>query len=467
MDKELVSKIFRSHLKPANGCTEPVAVALATSVAYHAIIGKIPKFIEINKSIDPVQISPKNIEEITISVDRDVYKNSLAAGIPGTPNLQGIYAATALGAFCDPDRELNLLSDSSDEKVLLARELLEKNKVEVKVIDNWNEQSDIDVKVRIRVEDNEGEAWIQHEHSNITFIRRNNEILYDKRGLSESSKNCTDLKYLAEMNISDLLHIVENLSEEDKILINNGIEMNKKASEVGIKKKLGLKIGYKIQELIKEKKLADNEINQAKSKAAGAGDARMSGYSVPVMSSCGSGNQGIVAILPILAVTEKVGGDREKLIRSVALSHLVTCYITYYSGYLSALCGCAIKSGIGATVGITYYLGGDVKKIGMSINNMSGNITGMICDGAKVGCAIKMATAAGAAVESALFAMEGISIPSDNGIVAEKPEDTLKNIGIVSKGMVSTDKSIVEIMIGKQKKIMRSKADQSVQTRKQ
>lgn len=449
IDQRLISQILRNHVKPSVGCTEPVAVALATSIAYHAIIGKVPKFIEIIKNVNSIRISPKNIEEITIDIDRNTYKNSLAVGIPGTPNLQGIYIAAALGVFCDPDRELTLFSDSNGSKMSLAKNLLEKNKVKINLMDNCGGQSDINIRAKIRVEGNEGEAWIQHDHSNITFIRRNNEVLFDKRDTSKNHKVSGDIKYIADMNISQLIYIVENLSEEDKAFINEGIEMNKKASEIGIRKKLGLKIGYTIQKLNEEKKLKDNEINLAKSKTAGAGDARMSGYSLPVMSSCGSGNQGIVAILPILAVAEKRGVDKKKLIRAVALSHLVTSYITYYSGYLSALCGCAIKAGIGATVGITYYLGGDIEKIGMAINNIAGNITGMICDGAKVGCAMKMATAAGVAVESGLLALEGIGIPLNNGIVAKNPEDTLKNIGRISEGMISTDKSIVEIMTDK------------------
>lgn len=432
IDQKLISKILRDNIRISTGCTEPAAVALATAVAYRAL-------------------AKSDIEEINISVDRNVYKNSLAVGIPGTPNLKGIYIAAALGIFCNPDKELNLFSDSSDEKVLLAQELLEKNKVKIEVVDNWTGLSEINIKVKVKGSDNEGEAWIQHKHSNITFIRKNNEILCDKRNVSENHEDSDEIKYLAEMDISDLIYAVENLLEEDKIFINEGIEMNKKVAGIGIEKELGLGIGVRIQRLIKEKKLADNEINQAKSKTAGAADARMSGYSVPVTTSCGSGNQGLVVMLPILAVAEKRGEDRERLIKAVALSHLITAYITCYSGYLSALCGCAIKAGIGATAGITYYLGGDVEKIGMAINNISGNITGMICDGAKAGCSLKVATAAGTAVESALLSLDNISIPSNNGIIAEKPEDTLRNIGIIAKGMIPTDKSIIEIMSAKRK----------------
>lgn len=453
IDQEFISRVLRDQVKPSTGCTEPVAVALATSIAYHAILGKLPKFLEIGKSVSPLQVSPHNIEEIAIEVNRDTYKNSLVVGIPGTPNLQGINIAAALGLFCDPNRELNLFSDSNDEKVSLAIELLDKNKVKIDVTDTWKGHSDINIRVYIKVEGHVGEVWIQHEHSNITYIRRDDKILYDKRHIVSKLENLVDMKYLAKMDLTDLLYAIENLLEEDKNFINDGIEMNEKASEIGIRKKLGLGVGYRIQELIKEKMLNDDIVNQAKSKTAGAGDARMSGYNISVMSSSGSGNQGIVATLPIVAVAEETDLDKERLIKAVALSYLITAYVTYYSGYLSALCGCAIKAGIGATAGITYYLGGNAKTISAAINNIAANITGMICDGAKVGCALKMATAAGTAVESALFAIKGINVPSDNGIVAENLEETIKNIGRVSEGMISTDKSVVKILVDKQKRL--------------
>jgi len=358
-----------------------------------------------------------------------------------------------LGLFCDPNLEIRLFKDSNHEKVLQARELVDKRKVEVSVVvDTDKKFADIDILTKVKIRENNkchtGLARIQHAHSNITYIERDGRVLYQKESKIEEEIN-QDSKELSTMSISDMLHLVETLSDDDKKFIAYGITMNEHASEVGLDKKLGLGIGYNLERLIKERTLSYDMINQAKIKAASGVDARMSGYDVSVMATSGSGNQGLTAILPIVAVAEELGRDEEKLIKAVTLSHLITAYISYYSGELSAFCGCGAKAGIGATSGIVYYLGGNEEKINDAINNMAASIPGMICDGAKVGCAEKISLAAETAVQSALLAMKGVKVPSDNGIVAERAEDTMRNIGKVSEGMTSTDKYIVEIMESK------------------
>ena len=428
-----ISEILGEQVRPSLGCTEPAAVALAASTAYHAL-----------------SRPGKDIEKILVSVDRNVYKNSLAVGIPGTHGLTGIYAAAALGAYCDPVLGLNLFSDSDERKLSLAKGLLKKDKVDVEVKDKKGEPT-ISIKARVWAKGSVGEAWIQYEHSNVTFIKRDDTVLYDKRKPRREHAVSQGLKDLAAISLSGIVHAVENLSREDKDLIRRGIEMNRKAAAAGLKTGAGLGIGHNIESFAAKNKPAGDEVTRAKVLTAAAGDAQMSGLDVQVMTSAGSGNQGIVAILPIVAVAEARRMDTEKLIRAAALSHLITAYITCHSGYLSAICGCGIKAGVGAAAGVTYYLGGGVKEVGMAVNNMAGNITGMICDGAKPGCSLKMATAAGCAVESALLAMKGVSVPPDNGIVGYKPEDTLKNIGLISKSTASMDEAIVKIMTEKKK----------------
>jgi L-cysteine desulfidase len=167
------------------------------------------------------------------------------------------------------------------------------------------------------------------------------------------------------------------------------------------------------------------------------------------MACAGSGNQGLVATLPIMAVAERVGWRNEELVEAIALSYLISCYSTYFSGYVSALCGLAIKAGLGATAGITYYLGGNVKQIGSAIKNMAGDVTGILCDGAKVGCAIKALTIAGATVQSAMLALKGVELSSRDGIVDKTPEETIKNIGKISKAMIKADKNIIKILNNK------------------
>jgi L-cysteine desulfidase len=215
--------------------------------------------------------------------------------------------------------------------------------------------------------------------------------------------------------------------------------------------------------------LGDDLITSAQIMVASAVDARMGGFDYPVMSCAGSGNQGVIASLPIIAVAQKGGYDIKgllekrqsgqmsgedekrfsKLAKALALSNLITCYVTYHTKYLSALCGCAVKAGIGATAGIAYFLTESADKVEMAIQNMVGDITGLLCDGAKEGCSLKLTTAASAAIQSALLAMKGIRVPLDNGIVAEKVEDTIRNLGRVCQSMTEADAEVVRIMADK------------------
>ena len=186
--------------------------------------------------------------------------------------------------------------------------------------------------------------------------------------------------------------------------------------------------------------------------ASSACDARMSGVKLPAMSSAGSGNHGLTAILPIWAVKGYMSGpDRNKVLRAIALSHIVTGYIKSHTGRLSAVCGCSIAAGAGAAAGVVYLMGGDMHQIASAIKNLIGDLAGVICDGAKASCALKLATAAGTAVQSALFALHGVDVKESDGIIALTPEQTLKNVAQIStQGMIETDRIILQIMMEKQ-----------------
>jgi L-cysteine desulfidase len=180
---------------------------------------------------------------------------------------------------------------------------------------------------------------------------------------------------------------------------------------------------------------------------AAASDARMSGTTLPVMSSNGSGNNGLTAILPLVAYSKKIEVDDERMAKSLAISHLINSYIKNYIGRLSAICGCGVAAGTGAGAALAWLMGASYDQIDGVINNMLANTSGMVCDGAKVGCALKLATSASAAVQSALLALEGSIVPMHNGIVGETVEETIRNLGIVSdKGMRITDSVILQVM---------------------
>jgi L-cysteine desulfidase len=187
-------------------------------------------------------------------------------------------------------------------------------------------------------------------------------------------------------------------------------------------------------------------LSEVKIRTAAAGDARMGGSKLPVMTTSGSGNQGILALMPVAVIGERHGIDKRRICEAAMLSHLVTCFAASESGDLSAICGCSIKAGFGAAAGAAYILGGGINEINNSINILAANITGMICDGAKESCALKLLTAAGAATESAFMAMSGMKVSPDNGIIFAGAEETIKAIGEISLSMVPTDIEIVKIM---------------------
>ena len=208
----------------------------------------------------------------------------------------------------------------------------------------------------------------------------------------------------------------------------------------------GLKAAKLYKGLIKK-----DMILAARMLTSAAADARMAGVKLPAMSSAGSGNHGLTAVLPIKAVEDYVECDQETLLRAVGLSHIITAYVKAHTGRLSAVCGCSIAAGAGAAAGVAYLLAGDIQHIAGAIKNLTEDLAGVICDGAKGGCALKLATAAGTAVQSALFSLQGVNVMATDGIIGASPEKTMQNIGTLStQGMIETDRTILKIMIEKQ-----------------
>jgi len=461
---EIISKVLEEQVVPALGCTESVALGLATSIAYNAIRGKFPTWIKrhLKKKFDGFEVNPENIDEIFVKTDPNTWKNALNVGVPGSQGKYGHKIAIALGVFCvssdDPKDKLMLFNDPEiEKKSFLANKLVEK-KGKIKVVDlpfkKPPDEQAVYVESKVKAKDengriHEGIAVIEHNHTNVTSVEVDTLELLEKRG-KPSNRYMNALPSLfGEEKLSRIVDAIEKLLTKDKELIkriSDAIYKNKKASELGMGKKAGLRVGFTFQKLIDEGRLSGDLANYSKVRTAAATDARMAGENVTVMTCAGSGNLGLMASLPIITVAEGWRQDKERMIKAVALSFLITCYVTRCSGVLSAFCGCAAKAGVGAAAGVTYYLGGNAEQIGYAINNIAGNITGMICDGAKEGCAMKLATAAGVAVESAFLALENVKICPGNGIVFEKPPQTIQNIGEVATSMVETDKAIVKIL---------------------
>ncbi len=440
-----ITRFLKANVKPATGCTEPIAVGYAVSLAYNALIGRMPP--DFKGSY--LQPKARQLEKIHIKTDRDVYKNALAIKIPGTNGQKGIAIAAAMGFYALPEKELDIFNNLDNEIIFRANNLISQGKVAVEKVDDTKDTSDLDISVSldylIGTRPRNSYVRLQHEHTNISEIRVDNKIVYQNGLFKKTVKRQEEIPD----SIDELLHIIKNATDKEKNEVYKGIEMNMKMAEAGLSGKYGLAIGKSLSEMASSGVIANSIITEIKIMAAAAGDARMGGADMPVMSTSGSGNQGITALVPLAVIGKKYNISKEKLSEAALLSHIITKKISNYSGYLSAICGCAIKAGIGAAAGVTYLLGGDSEKINNAINLMAANLTGMVCDGAKEGCALKLSTAAATAAESAFMAMANISVPGDNGIVNRNANETMKNIGKISKEMVKTDLKIVEIMQSK------------------
>jgi len=386
-----------------------------------------------------------NLIQIKIESDRDVYKNAFAVAIPGTDGQKGMGIAAAIGLYCDPGKKLNLFKDINENIVKKANKILDSGRITISYLEKQEKKPHLDIQVTLKykIKDKVFTSYVrvQDEHDNITIIQINDEKLYEG-----SRKLETHEREEFPETIEELIEIIKSMSLKEKELVYEGILMNKAVAEKGLKEEYGQNIGKILQILAKKDGTEHSLIMQGRIKSAAAADARMGGCNLPVMSTSGSGNQGITALVPIAVIGELKQINYNKICEAALLSHLITKMTHLYSTHLSALCGCAIKAGIGATAGICYLLNGSVEQIHNAINLLAANITGIICDGAKAGCALKLSTAAGVAIESALMALEGVKIPTDNGIIYSRAEDTIKAIGKISDSMVETDFTILEII---------------------
>jgi L-cysteine desulfidase len=287
---------------------------------------------------------------------------------------------------------------------------------------------------------------IEDLHTNITLIEVDGVKQNSKKLISKGCNYIDDTYPI--LDLPTIMDFVSNVGLNDLGIVKESILLNKNIAIEGLKNNYGLMVG----KILNKGSFGQNNIDistYAMALTAAASDARMSGCSLPVMSNTGSGNQGISATLPIVAIGEKLGLSEDKILRAVTLSHLVTIFIKSKFGRLSALCGVTI-SATGASCGISYLLGGGLNEINYTIQNMMGNITGMLCDGAKPGCALKVSTCTNAAIQSALMAIEGVSILSTDGIIEDDPANTIINMcKIGNQGTTEADKIILDIMLRK------------------
>ena len=434
-----IIELIRKEVKPALGCTEPIAVALAVAKAMEIMEDKCGTFSPDWRMNDGWTLS--------IEVSGNILKNGMGVGIPGT-GMVGLHIAAALGAVCGKSEYgLEVLHDLDETSISRAKQLVEDKSVTVGLAETEHK---LYVKATVLAEDNHSAcAVIEDDHDNIVETWFDAKILTSshKAEGSDSPDQKTTLDY--NLTVREILDFATTVAYEDIEFILESRTLNLALAYEGLKGCYGLKVGYAINLEDNKEVFGGDFLSYAMSLTAAASDARMAGCTLAAMSNSGSGNQGITVTMPVIAYSIKYGTDDERLARALVLSHLIAIHIKGYLGKLSALCGCVIAS-TGSSCGLVYLRGGDYEQICAAIKNMIGNITGMVCDGAKVGCAMKVASGVSSALQSAVLAREGICISEHDGIIEKDIEKTIRNLGrIGSVGMQNTDNMILDIMVCK------------------
>ena len=425
-----IIELIRKEVKPALGCTEPIAVALA-----------VAKAIEITKD----NYSGAEGYKLKIEVSGNILKNGMGVGIPGT-GMVGLHIASALGAVCGKSAYgLEVLRDLNEEYIAQAKQMVEDQRVIIGIAD-----TPLKLYVKAMVTDDCGlcgYAVIENDHDNIV------ETGFGEKILSSSHKEvaCSDQKTTLDykLTVQEIYDFACNVAYEDIEFILESRTLNLALAQEGLRGAYGLRVGQAISSAANKEVFGGDFLSYAMALTAAASDARMAGCTLAAMSNSGSGNQGITVTMPVIAYSIKYNTCDEQLARALVLSHLIAIHIKGYLGKLSALCGCVIAS-TGSSCGLVYLRGGDHEQICSAIKNMIGNITGMVCDGAKVGCAMKVASGVSSALQSAVLAREGMCISEYDGIIEKDIEKTIQNLGkIGSVGMQHTDDMILDIMVCK------------------
>lgn len=440
IQEQLIS-LLKEEVVPAMGCTEPVAVALAVA-----------------KAKSYLKRPDRPLQKLAIEVSPNIYKNGLGVGVPGTQEV-GLMIAAQLGyVLSQPPLSLEVLSQVTEKEVKAA------HKVKHLSLDIAPTSEKIYINVRLNTGDEQVSVTIQNKHTQFTEITYNQDVIYslkseddqtssDPTQSNESSKSPETLspQSLYSCPIKSVIKAIEDMPDHALDFCLDGLYMNQKVAQKGLQEKCGMGVGYGFKNLQIKGYLQDDLMTAAMMLTASGSDARMSGIKLPVMSSNGSGNNGLTALLPIVAYAEKYPTSDDKLAKATAMSHFINGYIKNAIGRLSAICGCGVAAGTGASVAITWLMGGGCDQMAGAIHNMLANTSGMICDGAKVGCSLKLATSASAAIQSATLALQDIVVPAQNGLIGHSVEESIDNLHTLSsQAMQSVDETILKVMQGMQ-----------------
>ena len=429
--------LIKKEVKPALGCTEPIAVALAVAKAMEILEDKCP------------DCGPgwrySDTYAIRVEVSGNILKNGMGVGIPGT-GMVGLHIASALGAVCGKSSYgLEVLHDLDEKSISRSKEMVDKGVVTVTLAETGHK-----LYVKAIISDTCGHSSstvIEDDHDNIAETRFGDVVLSSSHKEDTNTDQKSTLDY--HLTVKEIFDFACNVAYEDIEFILESRTLNMALAQEGLRGNYGLRVGQAICASANREVFGEDFLSYAMALTAAASDARMAGCTLAAMSNSGSGNQGITVTMPVIAYSIKYGTSDEELARALVLSHLIAIHIKGYLGKLSALCGCVIAS-TGSSCGLVYLRGGDYEQVCSAIKNMIGNITGMVCDGAKVGCAMKVASGVSSALQSAVLAREGMCISEHDGIIEKDIEKTIQNLGrIGSVGMQHTDDMILNIMVCK------------------
>lgn len=424
-ERQAIIDLINREVVPAIGCTEPIAVALCTARATE-LLGCEP-------------------ERLEVLLSANVLKNAMGVGIPGTGGMIGLPIAVALGALIGKSEyKLEVLRDATPEAVERGKAFIAEERISIDL------KQDIEEKLYIEIAASKGEkravAIIAAGHANFVYEEADGKVLLDNRRPATGEVAATEEVPLTLRKVYDFA--MTTPIEELRFILESK-RLNKAAAEASLQANYGHTLGRTLRGERQQMVVGDTVLSRVLSYTAAACDARMAGAMIPVMSNSGSGNQGITATLPVVVYAEEVVADEEQTIRALTLSHLTVIYIKQSLGRLSALCGCVVAA-TGSSCGITYLMGGHYEEISYAVKNMIANLTGMICDGAKPSCALKLASGVSTAVLSAMLAIEHRCVTSVEGIIDDDVDRSIRNLTRIGRdGMNETDKLILNIMTSK------------------
>lgn len=424
-ERERIIKLVKSEVVPAVGCTEPIAVALCVAKATETL-GCLP-------------------ESIEVLLSANILKNAMGVGIPNT-GMIGLPIAIALGAICGKSNyQLEVLQDADAAAVEGGRQYLATHKIDIQLKPGITDKLYIEVLVNAH-DGTTARAVISGAHTNFVLVEKNGEVLMEQPTKADAEDDCNDDSWLSLRKVYDF---AMTAPLEEITFINEARRLNEAAAEASLHGNYGHLLGKTLTRPLGKGIMGDSIFSHIISTTACACDARMAGAMIPVMSNSGSGNQGICATLPVVTFAKENHNTEEELTRALMLSHLTAIYMKQSLGKLSALCGCVVAS-TGSSCGITYLMGGDYEQVCASVKNMIANLSGMICDGAKPSCTLKLASAVSTSVLSAMMAISGECVSCTEGIIDEDVDRSIHNLTKIGKdAMNETDRCVLDIMTSK------------------